>query len=112
MEMDGAFGRSGFHLVRRKGLDDMDGGKTLGCDPASDERAAHASGADQKDRAARGRPHGSASVPIPKFASSLYSLLANFGTTTLGLARAFQHGGRHGFLRRLAPPGNELEGRE
>src|SRR5258706_15286605 len=29
----------------------------------------------------------------------------------LGLARAFQHGGRHGFLRRLAPPAAKLEGR-
>src|SRR5258707_11793340 len=36
---------------------------------------------------------------------------ANFETTTLGLARAFQHGGRHGFLRRLAAPEDELEGR-
>src|SRR5258705_7007857 len=29
----------------------------------------------------------------------------------LGLAGAFQHGGRHGFLRRLAAPEHELEGR-
>src|SRR5437660_225004 len=29
----------------------------------------------------------------------------------LGLARAFQHGGRHGFLRRLATPEHELKGR-
>src|SRR5258705_8432219 len=28
----------------------------------------------------------------------------------LSLARTFQHGGRHGFLRRLAAPEHELEG--
>src|SRR5260370_6250168 len=33
------------------------------------------------------------------------------GAIALSLARTFQHGGRHGFLRRLAAPEHELEGR-
>src|SRR5712671_5858801 len=50
---------------------------------------------------------------VSRFRNSLHLYIAfqaNFGTATLGLARAFQHGGRHGFLRRLAAPKDELEG--
>src|SRR6266550_4500785 len=37
--------------------------------------------------------------------------LAGAIMAALSLAGAFQHGGRHGFLRRLAAPEDELEGR-